>query len=366
MNEGDLEQIQLLVEKDNCEINSMETGVTPLMIAAREGYYEIVHYLLLRGAKVNLQRQGKNMGSVEVGQTALWYAVASKHANIVELLLNYQADPNLFPENGLPLLLLAVTANSSPEIAKLLVMSGIDINQKTKNGDTVMTYGEGPSAETFAYLMGIGMGSNGLSKEIVESLKWENSIRPSSDASDNEQVKFLLTVVERTKSNRAWWDALVTLREYSTEAKKYIPRIISIIESTRIDKHYFKGVLAIELLLISGPSYELTINMSPLLAMLSGDYDRAIQLEIIKLLGLSGPITSKNIETLIIYLWNTKTRTVSADALANISIRHMDDKQAGIDVMIRRVLTALKSVYDSENDKWVKENIMNSMRRIIC
>jgi hypothetical protein len=366
VSEEKLDEIQILVETGDCDINSMETGITPLMIASKEGFYKIVQYLLLHDANVNLQRNGKFMGYGEVGQTALWYAVANKHTTIVELLLNYQANPNLFPEYGLPILILAVTSNSSPEIAKLLVMSGIDINQTTMNGGTVMTYGEGPSAETFAYLIGIGIDSNGLPKEVIESLKWENSIRPSIDASDNEQTTFLLTVVEKTKSNRAWWDALIALRNYSNETKKYIPRIIDIIDSTRINHQYTKGVLALDLLIANGPSYELTINMPLLLAMLSEDYNKAIQQEIIKLLGLTGPITNEIIDTLIIQLQKTKTRVESADALANIARRYMDQKQAGLNILIRRILTALNNAYDIENDKWVKEEIMESMRRVVC
>jgi hypothetical protein len=103
-----------------------------------------------------------------------------------------------------------------------------------------------------------------------------------------------------------------------------------------------------------------------LLAMLSEDYNKAIQQEIIKLLGLTGPITNEIIDTLIIQLQKTKTRVESADALANIARRYMDQKQAGLNILIRRILTALNNAYDIENDKWVKEEIMESMRRVVC
>src|SRR6185503_6086035 len=65
-------------------------GETPLMVAARSGYPEVVEQLLAKGANVNA-RAGR-------GQTALMWAVSQKHADVVKVLLAHGADVHLRSE----------------------------------------------------------------------------------------------------------------------------------------------------------------------------------------------------------------------------------------------------------------------------
>lgn len=91
-------------------------GRTAWMAAA--GDVAAVEVLLGEGADPNAALEVA--GSAEVGQTALWFAIASSGAEVVQRLLAAHADPNLFSPAGLPLLVLAVPKDSVP-IARLLV-----------------------------------------------------------------------------------------------------------------------------------------------------------------------------------------------------------------------------------------------------
>jgi ankyrin repeat protein len=67
--------------------NAVEPGgITPLMLAARAGKTDAVKLLLARGGDVN-------HGDTRRNQTALMWAVAEDHAEVVKLLLKAGADP---------------------------------------------------------------------------------------------------------------------------------------------------------------------------------------------------------------------------------------------------------------------------------
>ena len=62
-----------------------ETGVTPLMEASRSGNAALVRALLGRGADVNAKERDRS-------QTALMWAVARRHPDVVKVLLEHKAD----------------------------------------------------------------------------------------------------------------------------------------------------------------------------------------------------------------------------------------------------------------------------------
>ena len=74
-----------LVEK-GAKVNAESaTGVTPLMEAARSGSLAVVELLLARGADVNAAEHDR-------GQTALMWAVARRHSDVVRALVVHKAD----------------------------------------------------------------------------------------------------------------------------------------------------------------------------------------------------------------------------------------------------------------------------------
>lgn len=111
------------------EVNyRLESGQTPLMVAAASGQLEAVHRLIERGAKVDLQEEGKYtalhwaayynherviaalvaVGAAvnpvqHTGDTPLALAVMRGHQEAAALLLELRADPNLAGNMGKPL-----------------------------------------------------------------------------------------------------------------------------------------------------------------------------------------------------------------------------------------------------------------------
>jgi ankyrin repeat protein len=62
-------------------------GVTPLIACSLAGHKEVAELLLARGANVNFRS--------EKGPTALMTAAANDHAELVQFLLDHDAEPNL-------------------------------------------------------------------------------------------------------------------------------------------------------------------------------------------------------------------------------------------------------------------------------
>lgn len=69
--------------------------------------------------------------------SALGAAVTSDSTELVQLLLNHGADPNLSPANSIsPLMFAAI--NQFEDVAQLLISHGADVNLRMRNGDTAL------------------------------------------------------------------------------------------------------------------------------------------------------------------------------------------------------------------------------------
>lgn len=91
-----------LINSGNINVNQKVNGLyTALWNAARIGNYEIVHMLIRKGAKLNIQ-MGKTFRDKSniLGQTALHAAALNGHARVVKLLIQRGADINIKDANG--------------------------------------------------------------------------------------------------------------------------------------------------------------------------------------------------------------------------------------------------------------------------
>ena len=151
--EGDIETVRsILTEKPELLTQTDKYGNCPLHLAAYKGHTEVVQFLVLQGADVNVRNK--------FGGTALLVASYAGHADVVETLIANEADVNLaikdpqqqilqiaslegyrdynhmyFALGGLINLkvhfigspLQASAANDHIEIAKILIENGADI-----------------------------------------------------------------------------------------------------------------------------------------------------------------------------------------------------------------------------------------------
>jgi ankyrin repeat protein len=132
---GDLERVRELLDQDPSLANRVSEYVTyylgsgaPLKNAAAMGHLEIVKLLLDRGADPNLPEEG-----IAPHGHALYSAVAGGHFEIAKLLLEHGADPNAAVESSADCLSRAINRG----------------DQKTI--DLLASYGAARSVEIMAY-----------------------------------------------------------------------------------------------------------------------------------------------------------------------------------------------------------------------
>ena len=101
--------------------------VSPLISAALHGHNDVVQLLLDKGAEPNLSDQN--------GNTALLYAAFRGHLDVVQLLLNRGADVNMADYYGTTPLHWAAEIGHK-HVVKLLLDRGAEPNKENRNGET--------------------------------------------------------------------------------------------------------------------------------------------------------------------------------------------------------------------------------------
>ena len=136
---GDAAMVELLLRSGANPARTHPEGETPLMAAARSGSVPAVRLLLTRGVDVNATETFQKT-------SALMWAAAEGHREVVGLLLEAGADPNQqghvtslterhnadHPTGGFTALMLAAR-NGDADTVRRLVAGGADVNRK--NGD---------------------------------------------------------------------------------------------------------------------------------------------------------------------------------------------------------------------------------------
>ena len=148
---GDLEVVKYIIEKYRIEPNRprTENGGTALYQAARNGYSDIVAYLLNKGADPNIA----NNSNV----TPLNAAASNGHEEVVKLLVEKGADPNIIDSYG-DSSHLAAAQRGHWEIVKLLIAKGANIHQQTKQKENLLHIAaKNDKKEVIKYLLEIGV-----------------------------------------------------------------------------------------------------------------------------------------------------------------------------------------------------------------
>lgn len=129
---GELDIIRILLQKGACVYVAGLFDTTPLEAAAWRGDVELARELLDRGAPVDARA-----GMDPTGRTALYCAITSKSADVVELLLSRGADPNLRVFFDPPVVWAAFWGDIRS--VQLLLTHGAKVNARGSGGKTALS-----------------------------------------------------------------------------------------------------------------------------------------------------------------------------------------------------------------------------------
>lgn len=116
--------VRLLLKAGAHPNTAIATGETPVMTCARSGSVEAVRLLVEYGAAVNAKEPKQN-------QTALMWAAAERHPEVVKALIDAHADLTANSKQGFTAIHFAARVGDL-ESVKLLLAAGVDINTPTQ------------------------------------------------------------------------------------------------------------------------------------------------------------------------------------------------------------------------------------------
>jgi ankyrin repeat protein len=119
--------VHLLVKAGASPNTAIATGEAPLMTCAKTGSAEAVRMLVEYGAAVNAKEPAQN-------QTALMWAAAERHPDVVKALIDAHADTKARTKQGFTPLHFAARVGDLDSV-KLLLASGVDVNILTQAGE---------------------------------------------------------------------------------------------------------------------------------------------------------------------------------------------------------------------------------------
>jgi ankyrin repeat protein len=121
---GSAALVRLLLKAGANPNTAIATGETPLMTCAKTGSVDAVRLLIEYGAAVNAKEPSQN-------QTALMWAAAERHPDVVKALIEAHADLKAPTKQGFAPIHFAARVGDL-ESVKLLLAAGVDVNLQTQ------------------------------------------------------------------------------------------------------------------------------------------------------------------------------------------------------------------------------------------
>lgn len=148
---GKINNIIRLLARDPSLVNSYaEDGFQPLGLACFFGHLDTAEYLVRAGASVNAQsRNGLRAAPIQS-------AAAGGHHQIVKMLLQHGADPNVREQGGYTPLH-AAAQNGDDEMIRVLLFGGADLTIKGRDGKAPIDLAIEAGHEKATLLLGEGI-----------------------------------------------------------------------------------------------------------------------------------------------------------------------------------------------------------------
>jgi len=121
---GSFEFVRLLLKSGANPNTAIATGETPLMTCAKTGNVDTVRLLVEYGAAVNATEPAQS-------QTAIMWAAAERHADVVSALIAAHADLKAHSKEGFTPIHFSARVGDL-ESVKLLLAAGVDVNIQTQ------------------------------------------------------------------------------------------------------------------------------------------------------------------------------------------------------------------------------------------
>jgi ankyrin repeat protein len=129
---NDLKMVKLLIEAGANVNVANDYGVTPFLLACTNGSSSMVRGLLQAGADPNATRQ--------TGESAIMTSSRTGNLEAVKTLLAYEPDLNQQENRRGQTALMWAIEQGHPQVAKLLIERGADVNARSKRGFTPLLF----------------------------------------------------------------------------------------------------------------------------------------------------------------------------------------------------------------------------------
>jgi ankyrin repeat protein len=202
----DFDSVALLLQA-GARIDAVDDhGVTPLSLAAEHASVRMVETLLKAGANPNVAQMS--------GMTPLLEAVAVGNAQLVQMLLAHKANVNAATtKTGITPLMWAI-GDRHPEIARVLLDGGADVQMVTTDGFSAMTFAARVGdVETAKLLIAKGLTVNETGANRVHALPY---------AALSGQDAFALFLLEQGADANAKLSGVTALHAASGNATQFV------------------------------------------------------------------------------------------------------------------------------------------------
>jgi len=155
--------VRLLLKSGANPNTAIATGETPLMTCARSGSVDAVRRLLEYGAAIDAQEPAQH-------QTALMWAAAEHHFNVVEALIEAHADLNAHSKQGFTAMHFAARQGDR-ECVQLFLDAGVNVNILSEAGEGAGTAPPGPVGSGRTTAVRKTAGANGYTPLLVATVR---------------------------------------------------------------------------------------------------------------------------------------------------------------------------------------------------